>query len=236
MRVSTCGRCCLVGGMSGWRTWWPRRWTCRCLIAVVRVRARVQSAGRSAHVRGLCPQGTSLGQVIVMCDNALSTCPPVSTPTWTFRLPWTSPPLSLNSRQHWAAKARITSSVRRSTAWLCKPLGAANQIQVTLTYVPKDSRRRDADNLVATLKPICDGIVDAGVVTDDDPLHMIKDMPVIAAADPKDPRLELTITVLDPITNRKTHTETHSNTNGYGTSHQSISQNGSHKTRQQGTR
>lgn len=204
------------------------------MVALVRVRVFIVM--RSERVRGLCPQGTALGQVIVMCDNALFICPPVSTLTWTFRLPWTSPPLSLNSRIHWAAKARITSSVRRTTSRLCKPLGAANQIQVTLTYIPKDSRRRDADNLVATLKPICDGIVDAGVVTDDDPAHMIKDMPVIAAADPKDPRLELTITVLDPMTNRKTNTQIHSNTNRYGTSHQSISRNLSHKTRQQGTR
>lgn len=147
-----------------------------------------------------------------------------------------SPPLSLNSRIHWAAKARITSSVRRTTSWLCKPLGAANQIQVTLTYYPKDSRRRDADNLVATLKPICDGIVDAGVVTDDDPAHMIKDMPVIAAADPKDPRLELTITVLDPMTNRKAHEMKPSNTNKKSASHDTVSQIHSHKPLQNGTR
>lgn len=112
------------------------------------------------------------------------------------RLPWTSPPLSLNSREHWAHKARVTQQVRTTTAWLCNGLGRANRVRVTLTYIPRDSRRRDADNLVATYKPICDGIVDAGVVTDDDPLHMVKVMPHIAPADPNDPRMELTIEVL----------------------------------------
>lgn len=112
------------------------------------------------------------------------------------RLPWTTPPLSMNSRQHWAQKARTTQQVRTAAKWLCNGFGSANKIRVTLTYVPKDSRRRDADNLVALLKPICDGIVDARVVTDDDPAHMVKVMPVIAAADPADPRIELTLEVL----------------------------------------
>lgn len=112
------------------------------------------------------------------------------------RLPWKTPPLSLNARLHWAEKARITQQVRTMTAWLCKSHRAANVVRVTLTYTPADSRRRDADNLVALLKPICDGIVDAGVVTDDDPAHMIKDMPIIATADPIDPRIELTIEVV----------------------------------------
>jgi crossover junction endodeoxyribonuclease RusA len=104
----------------------------------------------------------------------------------------------LNSREHWAAKARTTQQVRFTASRLCEPLRRANKIEVVLTYFPKDSRRRDADNLVATLKPICDGIVDAGVVTDDDPSHMVKHMPVIAEPDSSDPRMELSITVLTP--------------------------------------
>ena len=43
----------------------------------------------------------------------------------------------------------------------------------------KDHRRRDADNLIATLKPFADGLVDAGLTPDDTPSFMTKHMPVI---------------------------------------------------------
>jgi Holliday junction resolvase RusA-like endonuclease len=38
---------------------------------------------------------------------------------------------------------------------------------VAVTFVLPDRRRRDVDNLVSSLKPLLDGIVDAGVVKDD---------------------------------------------------------------------
>ena len=34
------------------------------------------------------------------------------TDSWTIRLPYTTPPLTLNGRLHWATKARITREVR----------------------------------------------------------------------------------------------------------------------------
>lgn len=46
-----------------------------------------------------------------------------------------------------------------------------------------------------------DGLVDAGIVTDDDPNHMVKDMPVIheaASTSGLKPRLWLVITPLLP--------------------------------------
>lgn len=55
--------------------------------------------------------------------------------------------------------------------------------QVTLHYRPRDNRRRDADNLVPTLKALCDGLVDAGLVPDDTPNYMHKHMPVIHPAE-----------------------------------------------------
>lgn len=54
-----------------------------------------------------------------------------------------------------------------------------HKVRVTMTYLPPDKRRRDSDNLVATLKAVCDGLVDAGVVADDTPAEMEKVMPVI---------------------------------------------------------
>ena len=51
--------------------------------------------------------------------------------------------------------------------------------QVTLHYRPRDNRRRDADNLVPTLKALCDGLVDAGLVPDDTPNYMHKHKPEV---------------------------------------------------------
>jgi crossover junction endodeoxyribonuclease RusA len=88
---------------------------------------------------------------------------------WTIRLPYATPPLSLNSRMHWATKARITREIRHATTWAASDLKipACERIAVELHYVPRDRRRRDEDNLFLTLKAAIDGIRDAGVVPDD---------------------------------------------------------------------
>lgn len=114
------------------------------------------------------------------------------------RLPWTRPPLSLNDRGHWAARSRRIREVRAVAAALTRAqhIPAAAKVEVTLTYVPRDGRRRDEDNLVATYKALCDGIVDAGVVVDDAPAYMAKPMPVVAPSNPKDPHLVLSIEIL----------------------------------------
>lgn len=85
----------------------------------------------------------------------------------TIPLPWIKPPLSLNDRQHWRAKAATVKSVRATATLLARsyrPTPRERAI-VTLHYRPRDNRRRDNLNLAATLKPITDGLVDAGVLT-----------------------------------------------------------------------
>ena len=116
------------------------------------------------------------------------------TDEWTLRLPWNKPPLNLNDRTHWRTKAATTKGVRDAAQLLAAGIigHATGPIEVTLTYYPRDNRRRDADNLVATLKALCDGLVDAGITPDDTPEHMVKHMPIIGRAD-GDPRLELTV-------------------------------------------
>jgi hypothetical protein len=56
---------------------------------------------------------------------------------------------------------------------------------VELHYVPRDKRRRDPENLIATLKPFVDGLIDAGVAPDDCPPYYTTTMPVV---DPPDSR------------------------------------------------
>ncbi len=95
-------------------------------------------------------------------------------------LPYTKPPLSLNDRLHWATKARLVSRIRTyvDVESTCTRLPKAESAVITLHYRPRDRRRRDKDNLFATLKPCIDGLVDAGVLPADHGNHV-------------DPRVEL---------------------------------------------
>lgn len=102
-------------------------------------------------------------------------------------LPWSRPPLSLNQRMHHHARARVVAEVRRTAGWLAKAarIGHHHRVKVELIYTPATRRRRDADNLVAALKPLVDGLVDAGVVADDDDEHVERAMPIITVPDPR---------------------------------------------------
>lgn len=96
-------------------------------------------------------------------------------------LPWTQPPLTANQRMHWAEKARVTSFVRRYAAILARKAPRTERLVVTLHYQPKQQRRRDRHNLWPTVKALVDGIVDAGIVPDDDTEHVSTPEPVIHA-------------------------------------------------------
>lgn len=109
----------------------------------------------------------------------------MSATTWRIDLPITRP-LSLNDRAHWRKRAEDVRTVR----WLAcaaarrSQVPALRKVCIELHYVPRDKRRRDPLNLVATLKAVEDGIVDAGVIPDDTPDYSVPTMPVIDPADP----------------------------------------------------
>jgi crossover junction endodeoxyribonuclease RusA len=71
---------------------------------------------------------------------------------------------------------------------------------VQLTYTPRIRRTRDADNLVALLKPLVDGLVDAGVVADDDDEQVERAMPVIMARDRTAVPLLLAVELIEAAT------------------------------------
>lgn len=75
--------------------------------------------------------------------------------------------LSLNSRVHWAAKAAETKKWRQFAAVVAARYPRFPKVTVTLTWIVKDKRRRDEDNLFLLRKALIDGLVDAGVVDDD---------------------------------------------------------------------
>lgn len=125
-------------------------------------------------------------------------------------LPWSKPPLSLNdggaTRQAMFSKAKRIQEVRATIVRLMdyhQVPKAAEYARVQLHYLPADNRRRDTDNCVATLKPICDAIAAGtekspgyGVVEDDTPVFMAKPEPIIYHRPPKTPpKLWLTLQI-----------------------------------------
>jgi crossover junction endodeoxyribonuclease RusA len=91
------------------------------------------------------------------------------------------PPLTANQRLHWAEKAKRTKEVRQAVGWGVKAakIPPSKHIAVWLNYATGDQRRRDPSNLMPTQKAALDGVVDAGIVSDDDPRHVTEWMPVI---------------------------------------------------------
>lgn len=66
------------------------------------------------------------------------------------------------------------------------------EVKVDVAFHFPDRRRRDQDNAAASLKAVYDGVVDAGLVMDDDYKHMKRRAPVFLV-DYDYPRVELTI-------------------------------------------
>ena len=99
------------------------------------------------------------------------------------------PPLTANARLHHMVRAQRTRMIRQRVHDAARAAGIpkATHLTVTLHYAPGDNRRRDADNLVPTLKAACDALargkrrdwVGLELVPDDTPDHMTKNMPVI---------------------------------------------------------
>lgn len=100
-------------------------------------------------------------------------------------LPYMQPPLTSNQRMHWRPKAELTRQVRAAARHLAlhAQIPSLDECVVGLVWTVTTRHRRDADNLVPTLKACCDGLVDAGVVPDDTPQYMHKWMPEIQLGD-----------------------------------------------------
>jgi len=118
-------------------------------------------------------------------------------PTIWLVLPLPNRALSPNARVNPFAKRAAARKARRlacEAVERCEIDGlpwTACKVEVYLYH--KTNRRRDADNAVAMLKSTYDGIVDAGVVTDDTPEKMRREWPKFCH-DKQQPRMEVVIT------------------------------------------
>ncbi|WP_075201199.1 hypothetical protein [Leucobacter japonicus] len=112
---------------------------------------------------------------------------------WTFDFDWSKPPLSLNYRMHHMQAAKLTKEIRGLICTRAAHLPVMRRCEVSLTWFVNTRTRRDDENPVPTLKALCDGIVDAGIVPDDTNEFMKKLMPVIVYRRGEPASMRLTI-------------------------------------------
>ena len=119
--------------------------------------------------------------------------------TITISLSIPPPELSPNGRYHWAAKSRQVKKYRAQAQLLCRAQTYEKprwkQATVSVVWYHPDRRRRDRDNLQASLKAAFDGIADAGIVDNDSGLIHL---PAALEIDRQNPRVEITIAKCQP--------------------------------------
>lgn len=110
--------------------------------------------------------------------------------SWRLQLPAPTQWVSANDRSHWASKARLVKEWRAAGAlWArSKRLPHITEpVQITAWVHRTDRRRADAHNRLPTVKAAIDGLVDAGVLTDDSDQYVtavaMKAGPVVLAKD-----------------------------------------------------
>lgn len=96
-------------------------------------------------------------------------------------LPWPSPALSPNARVHYMTKHRATRSYRALTSYRADQRGRKplqNPVCAILPLV-KTRRRRDLDNVLASLKSALDGLTDSRWWEDDSRVRSIHLVPEV---------------------------------------------------------
>lgn len=101
--------------------------------------------------------------------------------------------LNANQRLHFMRHAAAVANWRQAAHWAAKAekLPRLRKAQIIATLHFGDRRRRDPANYHPTLKPIIDGLVDYGLLPDDDHQHLIG--PDIRMGEPGVPRVQLYI-------------------------------------------
>ena len=106
--------------------------------------------------------------------------------------------LNANDTRHWAPKARLVKNWRNLAHLIARQAKAPKGLHRVMiqAYIHKTNNRRyDAHNLMPTLKPIVDGLVDYGLIPDDHNTHLLG--PIIEPGEKRDtPSITLVITPL----------------------------------------
>jgi len=85
-------------------------------------------------------------------------------------LPWPAKELNPNVKCHWSKKAKAAKAYKEVSYYLTKkhekPKFKEGPIWLEVLFVPPDKRRRDQDNLIASIKSLLDGVALAWEVDD----------------------------------------------------------------------
>ena len=83
--------------------------------------------------------------------------------------------ISANMRPHWAAKARRSAALRQRGFWAAKRAKVERYqcLHVTAFVQYATAGRADPANAGPAVKALIDGLVDAGVLPDDDSAHLV---------------------------------------------------------------
>lgn len=87
----------------------------------------------------------------------------------TILLPWPSRDLSPNSRVHWSKKAKAAKAARMYAfvrTLESKAMAGDGKVTLAVEFVKPSRRRMDLDNMLASIKPMIDGIAQALGVDD----------------------------------------------------------------------
>lgn len=117
---------------------------------------------------------------------------------WTVELPAGEALLNANRRIHHHARARLTRNLRGIAYWCVREAKVPHleRAHIVVEYRPPDRRRRDVHNLFPSAKAAVDGVVDAGVLTDDSDAYLIGPDMRLGAVEPGG-RLVIHITELE---------------------------------------
>jgi crossover junction endodeoxyribonuclease RusA len=116
----------------------------------------------------------------------------------TLRFAFPPAELSPNARVLWPAKHRATKAYREDCGWQAKAQVSPGTtliapVKATTTFYVRDRKRRDLDNLMARLKPLWDGIVDAGLLEDDSAEHLRHGEPALVVERESPARVEVVL-------------------------------------------
>lgn len=81
--------------------------------------------------------------------------------------------INANDRDHWRKSAGKTATIRSVARGQAKGIPRLSKVKIRAVYYAPDNRRRDVSNLFPSVKAAVDGIVDAGVIKDDNDKFVI---------------------------------------------------------------
>src|SRR4051794_39840417 len=96
--------------------------------------------------------------------------------TWTLDIARPDEWVTANHREHFMVRAAKTKAWRDAAAVHARAAGipALDKVRITAQECPSGNRRRDVDRVALTVKACIDGIVDAGVIPDDNTAHLLE--------------------------------------------------------------